>query len=111
MLNIGNKIILLRKQKGWAQGDLAKAIGISREMVGKYERDENLPSIEITLKISKAFFVTVDFLLGEGEFASFDKRLMDRIKAFEKLDEITKEKIFDMIDVYIRDAKTRKAYS
>ncbi|MCP4482177.1 MAG: helix-turn-helix transcriptional regulator [bacterium] len=111
MLNIGDKIILFRKQKGWSQGDLAKKIGSSREMVGKYERDDNLPSIEMTLKIAKAFEVTVDFLIGEGEFASFDKRLMDRIKAFENLDEGTKTKIFDMIDVYIRDAKARKAYS
>jgi len=111
MLNIGSKIILLRKKKGWSQGDLAKQIEASREIVGKYERDENLPSIEMSLKIAKVFKITVDFLIGEGEFASFDKRLMDRIKAFEKLDEDTKVKIFDMIDVYIRDAKARKAYS
>ena len=111
MLNIGSKIILLRKQKGWSQGDLAKHIEASREIVGKYERNENLPSIEMTLKIARVFEVTVDFLLGEGEFASFDKRLLDRIKAFENLDEITKTKIFDLIDVHIRDAKARKAYS
>ncbi len=111
MLNIGSKIILLRKQKKWSQGDLAKKIKASREIVGKYERNEHLPSIEMTLKIAKVFEITVDFLLGEGEFAAFDKRFMDRIKSFENLDEETKNKIFDMIDIYMRDAKARKAYS
>lgn len=80
-------------------------------MIGKYERNENLPSIEMALKMSNAFGVTVDYLLGEGEFASFDKDLMDRIKDFENLDKNTKAKIFDVMDTYIRDAKARAAYA
>ena len=111
MLNIGSRITLLRKDKGWSQGDLAKELGASREIIGKYERNENLPSIEMALKMSNAFGVTVDYLLGEGEFASFDKDLMDRIKDFENLDKNTKAKIFDVMDTYIRDAKARAAYA
>ena len=111
MLNIGSRITLLRKEKGWSQTDLAKELGASREIVGKYERNENLPSIEMALKMSNAFGVTVDYLLGEGEFASFDKELMDRIKDFENLDKNTKAKIFDVMDTYIRDAKARAAYA
>ena len=111
MLNIGSRITLLRKDKGWSQGDLAKELGASREIIGKYERNENLPSIEMALKMSNAFGVTVDYLLGEVEFASFDKDLMDRIKDFENLDKNTKAKIFDVMDTYIRDAKARAAYA
>ena len=111
MLNIGSRITLLRKEKGWSQTDLAKELGASREIIGKYERNENLPSIEMALKMSNAFGVTVDYLLGEGEFASFDKELMDRIKDFENLDKNTKAKIFDVMDTYIRDAKARAAYA
>lgn len=111
MLNIGSRITLLRKEKGWSQTDLAKELGASREIIGKYERNENLPSIEMALKMSNAFGVTVDYLLGEGEFASFDKELMDRIKDFENLDKNTKAKIFDVMDTYIRDAKARAAYT
>ncbi len=65
----------------------------------------------MALKMSNAFGVTVDYLLGEGEFASFDKDLMDRIKDFENLDKNTKSKIFDVMDTYIRDAKARAAYA
>ena len=43
MLNIGSKIVILRKEKGWSQGDLAEQISASREIIGKYERNENSP--------------------------------------------------------------------
>ncbi len=54
-LNIGSKISTLRKEKGWSQGELAKQIDASREIIGKYERNENLPSIEMVVKMTRAF--------------------------------------------------------
>jgi transcriptional regulator with XRE-family HTH domain len=110
MLNIGNKLILLRKEKGWSQGDLAEKLGASREIIGKYERNENLPSIEMALKISKAFGVTVDFLLGVGEYSSYDVDIIDRIKNIQKLDESTKSILFNIIDTYVQNYKTKQAF-
>ena len=110
-LNIGNKISLLRKEKGWSQGNLAEQIEASREIVGKYERNENLPSVEMTLKIAKAFGITVDFLLGEGEYATYDKDTMDRIKSIQKMDAGTKNILFNVIDTYIQNFKTKQAFA
>lgn len=36
-MNTGDIIIILRKEKGSPQGDLAKKRGVSREMIDKYE--------------------------------------------------------------------------
>lgn len=83
-LNIGSKISTLRKEKGWSQGDLAQKIDASREIIGKYERNENLPSIEMVAKMAKAFGVTVDFLIGEGENASYDKETVDVSTIYKK---------------------------
>ena len=110
-LNIGSKISLLRKAKNWSQGDLAQKIDASREIIGKYERDENLPSIEMTLKMAKAFEVTVDFLVGEGEYSSYDKDTMDRLKSIQKLDINTKNILFNVIDTYIQNFKTKQAFA
>ncbi|CAM1361421.1 Transcriptional regulator (fragment) [Tenacibaculum sediminilitoris] len=71
MLNIGNKIIELRKAKGWSQTQLAKAVNASRDIIGKYERNDNSSSIEMALKIVKTFDVLVDYLLGQGKHAFF----------------------------------------
>jgi len=110
-LNIGSKISTLRKEKKWSQGDLAGQIEASREIIGKYERNENLPSIEMTLKMAKAFGVTVDFLLGEGEYAAYDKDTIDRLKNIQKMDTDTKGVLFNVIDTYIQNFKTKQAFA
>lgn len=111
MLNIGDRIIDLRKRKGWSQADLANAVEASRDIIGKYERNENLPSVEMALKIAKAFEVSVDYLLGEGIHASYSKETIKRLQEIENLDADTRAALFNIIDTFIRDAKARKAYS
>ncbi len=98
MLDIGSKITQLRKAKNWSQGELAEKIEASRAIIDKYERNENLPSVEMVIKMAKAFAVSVDYLLGEGEYASYDKETTRRLQDIEKLDPTTKTKIFDIIE-------------
>ena len=110
-LNIGHKISFLRKAKKWSQSDLAKQIEASREIIGKYERNENLPSIEMVLKMSKAFGVTIDYLIGNGEYASYDKETVERINNIQKMDSHTKDVLFNVIDTYIQNFKTKQAFT
>lgn len=56
----------LRKERSWSQADLANKTGISLVMVGKYERGDAIPSIEVAKKIADAFEVSLDYLVGEG---------------------------------------------
>jgi len=111
MLNIGSKVSLLRKAKGWSQSDLAEQINASREIVGKYERNENSPSLEMALKMAKALGVTVDFLLGESEYTTYDQDTIDRINSIEKMDTNTKSVLFNVIDTYIQNFKTKQAFA
>lgn len=111
MLNIGEQIIKLRKAKNWSQDELAKEVGASRIMIGKYERNDNSPSIEVLLKVAKAFEVSVDYLIGEGVNASFDKEMIKRLENIENLPFNEKERIFHFIDLIIRDNKAKQAYS
>lgn len=111
MLNIGERITELRKKKKWSQSDLAKAVNASRDIIGKYERNDNLPSIEMALKLAKIFDVSVDYLLGEGRHAYYDKDTIRRLQDIENLDQETKNTLFSVIDTFLRDAKARVAYS
>jgi DNA-binding XRE family transcriptional regulator len=94
MLNIGSKISLLRKEKGWSQGNLTLQIGASREIIGKYERNENSPSLEM----AKAFGLAVDFLLGGGEWSSCDQNTNDKIVSIQRMETNTKSVLFNVID-------------
>lgn len=107
-----SKIIAdLRKQKDWNQTELATYSGVSREMIGKYERGDAVPSIEAAKKIADAFEVSMDFLIGEGSHASFDKKNIQRLQDIEKLDDDIKDKVYFVIDNIIQNSKAKKAFA
>lgn len=111
MVNIGERITSLRKAKNWSQEDLATKIDASRVMIGKYERGDNLPSVEVIVKLANAFEVSVDFLLGEGLNASYDKEMIKRLDELESLPKEKKSQILEYIDLIIRDYKAKAAYA
>jgi len=84
-MNIGNRIADLRKKKDLSQTDFAKMVGVSREMIGRYERNEVMPSIEVAKKIADALEVSLDYLAGEGLNAKFDKQTVKRLEDIEGL--------------------------
>lgn len=111
MLNIGERITQLRKQKNLSQDELAKKTGVSRTIIGNYERNTNTPSIEVIIKLANVFNVSLDFLIGEGELAAFNKDLLKRIEDIEKLDQDTKQHLFFLIDNVIQNHKTKLAFA
>ena len=55
----------LRKKKRITQKDLANALHISQTSVSKYERGESEPDLEMVIKMSDFFGVTIDeFIRG-----------------------------------------------
>ena len=101
----------MRKIKGISQTDLANSIKASREAIGKYERNEAMPSVETAKKIADVFEVTLDFLIDESANASFDKQTVKRLKDIEHLNDDDRKTLFSMMDAFLRDAKARKAYT
>lgn len=105
-ITFGNRPGEVRKEKGWSQGDLAEQISASKEIIGTCEPNENSPSIEMALKMAKAFGVTVDC-----EYSSYDQDTIDRIKSIQKMDTNTKSVLFNVIDAYIQNFKTKQAFA
>ena len=110
-MNTGKIITDLRKEKSWSQADLAGKTGISQVMVGKYERGDASPSIEVAKRIADALGVSLDYLVGEGINSKFDKNTLRRIEEIELLDDDKKRTLFDVIDTFIRESKGRKAFA
>jgi len=110
-MNIGDKMTALRKQKNMSQTDLGKAVGVSREIIGRYERNEVSPSVEVAKKIADALDVSLDYLAGEGKKAHFDKQTLKLVQEIEELEPSIKEKLLFLANAIIRDAKTQKAYA
>jgi transcriptional regulator with XRE-family HTH domain len=110
-MNISKNLIELRKKSNLSQSDLAIKTGISQVMVGKYERGDASPSIEVAKKIADVFEVSLDSLVGEGQNITFDKKIMERIKDIQNLDNDTQNILFNLIDTYIQNFKAKKAFS
>jgi len=110
MDKIAGVITQLRKNKDWSQSDLANKSGVSREMISKYERELAVPSIDTAKKIADAFGVSLDYLVGEGINASFDKLTLKRLQEIHNMKADFKNHLFSIIDSVIRDYKTQQAY-
>jgi transcriptional regulator with XRE-family HTH domain len=110
-MNIGDKITDLRKQKNMNQTELGKAAGVSREIIGRYERNEVMPSIEVAAKIAEALDVSLDYLAGNSKKSAIDKKTLKLIYEIDDLEPAIKDKLFFLANAIIRDAKTSKAYN
>lgn len=69
-------------------------------MVGKYERGDASPSIEMAKK-SRCFEVSLDSLVGDGQNITFNKKIMEIIEDIQNLDNDTQHIFFNLIDTYI----------
>lgn len=64
---IGDKIITLRKQRGWSQENLAEQLNVSRQSVSKWESGASVPDLDKIILLSKIFGVTTDYLLLDDQ--------------------------------------------
>jgi putative transcriptional regulator len=60
MSSISNGVKDLREERGWTQGQLASAVGVSRQSINSIERGRYVPSLELALKFAKVFECPAD---------------------------------------------------
>ena len=58
------RLIRLRKEKGWSQEDLGAQMNVSRQAVSRWESGSAVPEVEKLEDLSKLFGVSVGYLLG-----------------------------------------------
>ena len=112
MSTFGKRLRECREAKKLSQQELGKLLNTSYTVIGKYERDEMKPSIEVARNIAKHIETTVGYLLGETEEMDVlkDPIMLKRLNELNALSELDKERILYTLDGLLRDAKTRQAY-
>ena len=61
----GQRLSRIRKEKGFTQNEIADKVGVTSQAVSKWENDLASPDIDILLKLSEIFDISVDELLGK----------------------------------------------
>jgi transcriptional regulator with XRE-family HTH domain len=112
-MEFGDKIAKLRKDLKMSQGDVAKKLDTAPSIIGRYERNEIKPSIEVGFKFAKLFNVTLDYLVDDSDTIAQlkDTRILSRFKEIEKMPDKDKEHFLYLIDALIRDVRTRGTYA
>ena len=65
-MTLGQNLQAARKAKGLSQETLAEKIGVSRQALGKWEKDTALPGLDNLQAAAQVLGVSVDTLLGTG---------------------------------------------
>ena len=66
-MTFGEKIQKLRKEAGLSQEEFSYQLGVSRQAISKWERDNGYPETEKIVRMSKLFHVSLDYLLNEED--------------------------------------------
>ena len=65
--DVGNQILLLRKQNGLTQEKLAEQLGVSSPAVSKWENGHTLPETALLPQLAKLLHSTVDAILAPDD--------------------------------------------
>lgn len=65
-MTFGEKLLKLRKEKGFSQESLAEKLNTTRQAISKWENNQGYPETEKLLMLSNIFGISVDSLLKEN---------------------------------------------
>lgn len=110
MDTFGKKLREAREAKNFSQAELAKQIGTYHSIIGKYERDEVKPTIDVVKKLAEVLETTAGYLLGETEDRELlkDPSMLKRLNDISKFPDLDKSHILYTLDAMINNVKLKK---
>ncbi len=87
-----SRIKQLRESRNMIQEILASELGITQQMLSKYERDIMCIKVDVLKKLAEYFNVTTDYLLG---ISDVKRDLQGQIRINKALDEY-----YDLVEAY-----------
>lgn len=93
---IAGYLQFLRKSHHYTQEELAKRLAISRQAVSKWENGTSIPDLDVLLKISRLYNITINDIL-EPQIPP------RRITEFEQITAIPEEELREILKQFDRD--------
>jgi len=59
------KLIQLRKQKGYSQESLAEKLDVSRQAISRWENGETTPDMSVLIKLCEVYSISADYLIRD----------------------------------------------
>ncbi len=106
-ISFGKRLAEVRKDKKISQDELGKLIGVHGAVIGRYEREEVKPSIEIATQLSEVLEISLDYLVGAMDVL-MDKNIVNKILDIQKLKESDRKHVFALLDAFIKQTKLKE---
>ena len=96
-IRTADRLVALRRARGWSQEELAVRLGVSRQAVSKWERAETSPDTDNLIALARLYGVSLDQLLlevpteGESAQAREDREVFAAAQAWEAGEERLKD--------------------
>ena len=104
------RLAQLRKARGLSQSQLAEAVNTRPQVIGRYERAEATPSVEVAVRLANALSVSLDYLAGVTSL-QLDRNALRRVEEITRMRPGNREHILRTVDALVRDTKARQAYA
>lgn len=100
---IGKKLRIARAAAGLSLRDLAARIEgrVTAQAIGKYERDEDMPSSGVLMALARALDVREEYLLSDDQIVLESVDFRKESKASAKEEAILQAKTVDLLERYI----------
>jgi transcriptional regulator with XRE-family HTH domain len=106
----GKRLAEVRKSKKMSQDELAKKLDAHGAVIGRYERDEVKPSIEMAASIAEALEVSLDYLVGNTDLL-LEKNVVNKIVDIQKLNSEDRAHVFALLDAFLQSHKAKKVFA
>lgn len=103
-ISFGKRLTEVRKDKKMSQDEVGKLVGVHGAVIGRYERDEVKPSIEMATQLAEALEVSLDYLVGSTDVL-LEKNIVNRVLDIQKLKENDKQHVFALLDAFLKQTK------
>src|SRR5690606_14306213 len=103
-ISFGKRLTEVRKEKKMSQDEVGKLVGVHGAVIGRYEREEVKPSIEMATQLAGALEVSLDYLVGSTDIL-LEKNVVNKILDIQKLKESDKQHVFALLDAFIKQTK------
>lgn len=109
-MSFAKRLYNIRTEKKLTREKLGKLIDTSGAIIGKYEREERTPSVEVARRIANVLEVSLDFLVGNTN-ERLDSDILDKIQQIQKLPEKDKTHLFYLVDNVLQNVNAKKAFA
>ena len=94
------KLREIRLSKGMTQQSVSVYLDCAPSVYCRYETGDRIPSVDVLIKLSKCFGVSVDYMIGVDKTPSFDgltENEIHLIEAYRQADERAKADALKML--------------